>query len=148
LASGAIATWYFVLVVVRKADKYLLVHERKHGQTWYLPAGRVEPGEALTDAALRETEEETGIPIALDGIIRVEHRLIPDAARVRVIFTGHAVDERPPKSTADAHSLEARWVTLDEAAALPLRGDDVLHWLKHVATGQPIYPTTVLGDES
>ena len=137
-----------MVVVVRKADKYLLVHERKHGQTWYLPAGRVEPGETLPDAALRETEEETGVAIALDGIIRVEHRLIPDAARVRVIFTGHAVDDRPPKSAADAHSLEARWVTLDEAAQLPLRGDDVLHWLKYVATGQPIYPTTVLGDES
>ena len=41
------ATWFFALVVVRRGDRFLLVHERKHGQTWYLPAGRVEPGETL-----------------------------------------------------------------------------------------------------
>lgn len=99
-------------------------------------------------AALRETEEETGIAVALDNIIRFEHRLIPEGARVRVLFTAHAVDDRPPKTTSDEHSLEARWVTIEEAAQLPLRGDDVLHWLRHVASGAPLYPLAVLGDES
>ena len=46
-----IPTWFFALVVVRQGDRFLLVHEAKHGQDWYLPAGRVEPGESLTDAA-------------------------------------------------------------------------------------------------
>jgi len=36
-----IQTWYFALVVVRLQHRFLLVHERKHGQKWYLPAGRV-----------------------------------------------------------------------------------------------------------
>ena len=64
-----IPTWYFVLVVVRRGDQYLVVHESKHGQRWYVPAGRVERGETLDAAALRETLEEAGIPIALDGIV-------------------------------------------------------------------------------
>ena len=38
----AIPTWFFAIVVVRRGDRFLLVHERKHGQLWYLPAGRVE----------------------------------------------------------------------------------------------------------
>jgi 8-oxo-dGTP pyrophosphatase MutT (NUDIX family) len=68
-----IPTWYFALVVVRQGNRFLLVHERKHGQGWYLPAGRVESGETLTQAAVRETLEETGVPVVLDGVLRVEH---------------------------------------------------------------------------
>jgi len=60
-----IPTWFFALVVVRQGDRFLLVHEAKHGQGWCVPAGRVEPGETLFDAALRETSEETGVPVVL-----------------------------------------------------------------------------------
>src|SRR6185312_2351788 len=94
---SAIPTWFFAVVVVRKADRFLLVHERKHGQLWYLPAGRVEPGESFFDAAVRETLEETGVAVRLDGVIRVEHTPSPGGMRVRVVFTGGPVDERPPK---------------------------------------------------
>ncbi|MBL8742995.1 MAG: NUDIX domain-containing protein [Myxococcales bacterium] len=144
----AIPTWYFVVVVVRRGERYLLIRERKHGQTWYLPAGRVEAGERFLEAALRETLEESGVAVALEGVIRIEHRVLPGGARVRVLFTAHPIDDRAPKTIADAHSLEARWVTLDEAAQLPLRGDDVLHWLSHVARGEQIHPLSVLGDEA
>ncbi|MGB1017213.1 MAG: NUDIX domain-containing protein, partial [Nannocystaceae bacterium] len=62
MARQAIPTWSFVLVVVRLGHRYLVVHERKHGQHWYLPAGRVEPGETFPAAARRETLEEAGLP--------------------------------------------------------------------------------------
>ena len=91
-----IPTWFFAVVVVRQGDQYLLVHESKNGQPWYLPAGRVEPGETLTAAAIRETLEETGIPIRLTGLIRVEHTAYPGGARVRVIYLAEPVSERLP----------------------------------------------------
>jgi len=34
---SAIPTWFFAVVVVRKGDRFLLVHERKRGQLWHLP---------------------------------------------------------------------------------------------------------------
>jgi phosphatase NudJ len=34
----AIPTWFFAVVVVRFGPRFLFVHERKHGQGWYLPA--------------------------------------------------------------------------------------------------------------
>lgn len=71
MARTAIPTWFFVLVVVRRGDRFLVVHERKHGQLWYLPAGRVEPGESFAAAAARETREEAGIPIHLEGVARM-----------------------------------------------------------------------------
>src|SRR4051812_25175444 len=66
MAREPIPTWFFALVVVRKGDRFLLVQEHEHGQLWYLPAGRVEPGEGLCAAALRETLEESGVPVVLE----------------------------------------------------------------------------------
>src|SRR5687768_8234225 len=105
MSREPIPTWFFALVVVRLGPRYLLVHERKHGQLWYLPAGRVEPGETLEDGARRETLEETGVPVVLDGVLRVEHSPSPDGTRVRVIYVGHPKDDTPPKSHQDEHSL-------------------------------------------
>jgi phosphatase NudJ len=144
MSRDPIPTYFFALVVARRADRFLLVHERKHGQLWYLPAGRVEPGESLEMAAIRETLEETGVPVEIDGIVRVEHTSILDGARVRVIFTARPLDDTPPKRQPDEHSLEARWVTLQEMDPLPLRGYEVREMFEYVANGGPIYPLSLL----
>src|SRR5262245_43494104 len=120
-----IPTWCFALVVVRKGDRFLLVHEAKKGQPWSLPAGRVEPGEPVHDAACRETLEEAGVPIRITGIIRVEHSPRLAGARMRVVFLGEPTDDTPPKTEPDGESLGAAWVGLDELANYPLRGDEV-----------------------
>ena len=112
MSRNPIPTWFFVLVIVRLGRRFLLVHERNHGARWYLPAGRVEPTEQLVDAAVRETLEETGVPVRLDGILRVEHT--PDArgqARCRVLFLAHSISDVQPKSTPDTESLGAGWFT-------------------------------------
>lgn len=147
MSRTASATWFFALVVVRMGDRFLLVHERKHGQTWYLPAGRVEPGEALTEAALRETLEETGVNVELDGILRVEHNPGIEATRVRVFYLARPVGDARPKQTPDEHSLEARWLTLAEMERLPLRGDEVLEIFTAVAAGAPVAPLTMIVEE-
>src|SRR2546423_11583958 len=114
MAREAIPTWCFSLVVVRRGQQFLLVHERKHGQLWFLPAGRVEPGESFAAAAYRETLEEAGIPVRMTGVIRIEHSPSIGAARMRVIFLAEPIDDTPPKTTPDEESLEAAWVGLDE----------------------------------
>lgn len=148
MARDPIPTWCFSLVVVRREDSFLLVHERKHGQLWYLPAGRVEPGESFREGAIRETLEETGVPVVLDGIVRVEHSpRVDGTARCRVIFTAHPADDTPPKSTPDEESLEAAWVSLDELDRYPLRGDQVGELLRWVAGGGQIIPLHALAHE-
>jgi 8-oxo-dGTP pyrophosphatase MutT (NUDIX family) len=144
MGREAVPTWFFSLVVVRRGDEFLVVHERKHGQLWYLPAGRAEPGESLAEAALRETREETGVPIVLEGVLRVEHTPLPDGARVRAIFVARPADDTPPKSAPDGESLGAAWVTLEALAKLPLRGHEVRELFAHVAGGAPVYPLDVL----
>ena len=143
-----ISTWFFALVVVRQGDRFLLVHEAKHGQGWCVPAGRVELGETLFDAALRETLEETGVPVVLDGVLRVEHSPRPEGtARVRVIFLAHPQADVPPKSVPDEESLEAKWFSLEDMRGLPLRGHDVLEILKYVSGGGPVHPLSMIAGE-
>src|SRR5262245_27987495 len=148
MAREPIPTWFFALVVVRKGDRFLVVQEHKHGQLWYLPAGRVEPGEGLCAAAVRETLEETGVPVVLEGVLKVQHTPHPGGfTRVRVIFLARPADDTPPKSVADGESLQAAWVTLDELDRLPLRGKEVARLLREVAAGMPVAPLSLLGTE-
>ena len=148
MAREPIPTWFFAVAVVRLGRRFLLVEERKHGGGWYLPAGRVEPGEPLVEAARRETLEEAGIRIRITGMLRLEHGVFPDGhARVRAIFVGHPLDDTAPKAEPDEHTLRAAFMTLDEVRALHLRGGEVYDLLAAVDAGAPVYPLSVLARE-
>ncbi|MGK3966241.1 NUDIX domain-containing protein [Sorangium sp. So ce118] len=147
MSRSPIPTWCFAVVLVKLGDRFLLVHERKHDQLWYLPAGRVEPGETFAEAARREALEETGVPVQLQGILRIEHSPTSLQARLRVLFLARPAGGTPPKSEPDEHSLEARWVTLKELKALPLRGPDVEPLCRDVLAGAPVFPLSLLGPE-
>jgi phosphatase NudJ len=145
MARPGIETFGYALVVVRQGRRFLLIQERKYDQEWYLPAGRAEQGERLVDAALRETKEEAGLDVVLEGLIRVEHVPMDDGtARLRVIFVARPKDDAPPKSKADEHSLKAGWFTLDEVEKLPLRGDEVIDLFRYLERGGAVYPLKVL----
>lgn len=147
MAREPIPTWSYALVVVRLGPRFLLVHEAKHGGGWYLPAGRVEPGETLADAAVRETREESGVPIALEGVVRVEHSPAADHTRMRVFFVARPIDDTPPKRHADEHSLEAAWVHIEELGKYHLRSDEVRSVLHYIARGGAVYPLSMLTAE-
>ncbi len=149
LSQSSILTSYFVLVVVRLDDRFLLIQERIHGQKWYAPAGRVEPEEHFVSAARRETLEEAGISVEIEGILRIEYSpQFYDTARLRVIFVAQPKDKNNPlKAEADEHSLQARWVKLSELNSFPLRGDEVREIFQYVADGGTIYPLKILSFE-
>ena len=147
MSRQPIPTWFFVLVVVRDGDRFLAVREVKHGQLWYLPAGRVESGETLAEAAHRETMEESGVPIVLEGILKVQHTPSMAGTRLRVIYLARPADATPPRDHPNEHSLEARWVTLQEVGTLPLRGPEVAALFRWVADGATIHPIDLIGSE-
>jgi phosphatase NudJ len=147
VSREAIPSHSFALCVVRRGHRYLLVEEKKHGQTWYLPGGRVEPGETLMDAAVRETLEESGVPVVLDGLLRLEHTPGPRGLRLRAIFTAHPADDTPPKSTPDEHTLRAGWFSPAEMADLQLRGEDVARYITLLEGGAPVAPLSLIGQE-
>ena len=52
---------------------------------WYLPAGRMEPGEDVTEAAKREVLEETGMDFEPTTLLAVE-----SAGKQRLLLSMHA----------------------------------------------------------
>ena len=146
MSRSPIPTWYFALVVVRRGHRFLLTQEKKYGSCWSIPGGRVEPGESLVTAAVREVFEETGVPIRIDGIFRIEHAAAESTVRMRVLFAGTPIDDTPPKTTPDEESLGAAWLTLDEIRERPLRGAELRALLESVESGRQIFPLELLGN--
>jgi 8-oxo-dGTP pyrophosphatase MutT (NUDIX family) len=146
MSRAPIPTWYFALVVVRRGQRFLLTQERKYGSTWSLPGGRVEPGETLVSAAIREVHEETGVPVRIEGILRVEHAPSVAAVRMRVLFMGSPLDDTPPKTTADDESLGAAWLTLEEIRTKKLRGAELNALLESIEAGRQVFPLDLLGN--
>lgn len=143
-----IPTWYFVLVVVRNEDRFLLVQESFRDNPWYIPAGRVEVGESLVEAAEREVEEEGGIPVIVDGVIRIDHTPFAEGvSRIRVYLTARPRDDTQPKASPDENSQRAAWFSLEQIQKLQLRGEEAMLLCQYVDVGAPVYPLEVLGVE-
>ena len=58
-------------VVIRGPGETILLEKRRDCGWWGLPGGRVEPGESLAAAALREVLEETGLAVEVTHLIGV-----------------------------------------------------------------------------
>jgi len=108
-----------VACVVPRNDTFLLVEENIH-QTLVLnqPAGHLEPDETLSDAARRETIEETGWDVSLDALIGVYQWTNLDNKRHFLRFTFAATPVRHyPQRHLDDGIVRALWLSRDEIAA-------------------------------
>lgn len=111
-------------VLINDKNEVLMMQEAKSScaGTWYLPAGRVEPGEELLDAAKREVLEETGLHFEPTTLLMVE---CAQGHWYRFVFTGQVVGgELKTVARADAESLQASWI--DDLNQLSLRACDIL----------------------
>jgi len=112
LAAGA--------VVWRPADDgidVLLVHRPKYDD-WSFPKGKLDAGEHVTAAAVREVAEETGLTVRLGTPLRrQEYQTDPGTTKhvyywaARAVGDDRAVDDYEPNREID----EVAWLRLDEA---------------------------------
>lgn len=110
LAVGAIVVRDGALLMVRRGRP-------PAAGSWSIPGGRVEPGEAVTDAVAREVAEETGLEVEVLGLAGV-FEVFGDT---HYVILDHLARARPgiePVAGGDAD--EARFVPFEEIDALPL----------------------------
>lgn len=108
---------------VRRGDEVLLI-ERTDNSNWSMPGGAMDPGESLTGCAVRETHEETGLHVAVEGV----SGLYTDPGHViqytsdnecrqefTVIFHARHVSGEPSPSS---ESRRVVWVPVDQVEGL------------------------------
>ena len=98
--------------LIKKNNKYLLVQEAqpKAYGLWNLPAGHVDKGETIHDAAIREAKEETGYDVSLLKEVAVLHEEAISA--VKHVFSADVTGGEILLKNDEI--LDVKWLTFEE----------------------------------
>ena len=111
--------------IVMDKGKLLMVkrdHEPAKG-LWTLPGGRLEPGESLREAVIREVREETGVDIDVDGLLGVVERIVRNDdgdIDYHYVIMDFVATARTHDVKAGDDAADVRWVPVAELPSMKL----------------------------
>ena len=130
-------------IVTNHQGEVLLIRRTDNGN-WSLPGGGIELGESVSQAAIRETLEETGITCEITGISGIysnpNHVIeYTSNGEVRQEFTivlkGRPLYGEPTPSDESSH---VEWASYDSLDVRPMH-DSMRARLAHAISGQPTH---------
>lgn len=94
--------------------EFLILHRHDHkpqGGTWGLPGGKVEKGENLKNAIIREVEEETGFKVNLESINYFKELYVryDNYDFIYHIFSSK-IEERPEVILEEGGHQDYKWI--------------------------------------
>jgi len=104
----------------------VLLTQRSDNGNWSMPGGAHDPGESLSQTAIRETREETGIEIRLLGAVgiftdprHVVHYTSDDEVRQEftIVYRAEYLDGTP---TPSQETSRVEWIDRDQITDLPM----------------------------
>lgn len=136
-----------VATVVEHEGKYLLIEETSNkGLVFNQPAGHLDPNETLQQAAVRETLEESGWEIELQGVIGAALYTSPhnQVTYHRTTFYAKALSYDPERPL-DQGIVRAVWMTYEEmcANAAKMRSELVISSVQQYRNGHR-YPLEII----
>ena len=100
--------------VVEKDNKILRGQEGLdfcYGQ-WNYPAGHVDEFENITEAAIREVKEETGLDVKLKGVLPISETELKDETHIIIRFVAEVIGG---KITFDSNEiLDVKWIDIED----------------------------------
>lgn len=134
----------FVATVVVENGKVLMIKEGKnnYGQrgTWNFPAGHAEENESLKQAAVRETLEESGFQVKLDGVLAIQKNVL----NLIVFFAGSRISEEAIRP--EEYTDEVKFVSVEDMKSLPMRFPVLIEVAKKAVAGK-VFPLDVIDFE-
>jgi ADP-ribose pyrophosphatase YjhB (NUDIX family) len=109
-----------VACLIKSDDKYLLVQEKQPDAygLWNLPAGHVDKGEELEQAAIREAKEETGLDVKLLNQIAIYHETAKQT--VKHVYATEIIGGELIKPNDEIMAVS--WLTFDQIKDLSENG--------------------------
>ena len=129
-------------VAILNTKQELLMLHRKDNEKWTMPGGTLEYGESMTECALREVREESGLNVTIvdiigtytDPNIRVAYSDGEVRQEFTIVYYGEVLNY---DVVLDEESSQFRWVSLEDVLELLLaesqkrRIKDVMEYLKN-----------------
>ena len=140
-----------VAAIAENDGRFLMVEERISGRLVInQPAGHLEDGESMIEAAIREAREETAWRFNPEALVGVYLWRSPDNGRsfLRFAFCG-SVDDHRPAQALDTGIVRAMWLSHEQllAQSSRLRSPLVLRCLEDYLLGkrQPLETVASVG---
>lgn len=135
--------WDIVGCFIQCNGEFVLLHRSKeeaHKDTWGLPAGKVDPGETIEEAVMREVKEETGLDIPAAWLKHFDSYYVRhESTDLEWHMFSVKFDIKPKIILNPSEHSEFKWVMPDEGVAI----ENPIHDLKEsIELFYNLMPTT------